>query len=537
MASNTFDYIVVGGGSAGSVLAARLSERPDRTVLLLESGGSDRNALIDMPLAFTSLRDTAFDWGYDTDPEPFAAERAIAVPRGRVLGGSSSVNGMMYSRGHPRDYDQWRQMGAEGWSYEDVLPYFRKSERNWRGESPAHGGSGPLSVVPYTSAEPVSAAIRETARKLNYRVLDDFEAGDPEGFALPDRTVHRGRRASAAQAFLRPARRRANLKVVTGAQVTRILIDRGRAYGVAYLKEGATAEAHSGEVILCGGAFASPQLLMLSGVGPADHLREHGIAPILDLPGVGSGLQEHPLVPIAFAMKTPLQFTRHMRADRLALSGLNWLLSGGGFPSTVPLSCIAYYKSRPDLERPDLENIFMSANMAAQVWFPGWRKPPPDLLTSLNVVLRPGSRGSVRLRSADPLAKPRIQFNFLQDPEDLRLLRHGLRWTRDFVRQGALADHVGDEVFPGAALDSDAGLDAYIRQTVSTGQHPASTCKMGVGPDAVVDPQLRVRGLEGLRIADASVMPTLIGGHTNAPCIMIGEKAAEMILNNEKRES
>lgn len=526
----TFDYIVVGGGSAGCVLAARLSERKDRAVLLLESGGSDRNLLVDMPLAFTSLRNTPVDWGYDTGPEPFAAGRVIAAPRGRVLGGSSSVNGMMYSRGHPRDYDQWRQMGAEGWSYEDVLPYFRKSERSWRGESQSHGGDGPLSVVPYTSDEPVSAAIRDTAGALGYRVLDDFEAGDPEGFALPDRTVHRGRRASAAQAFLRPASGRSNLKVITGAQVTRVLIENGRAIGVAYLNEGEITEAHAGEIVLCGGAFATPQLLMLSGIGPADHLCEHGIAPLLDAPGVGSGLQEHPLVPIAFAMKTPLRFTREMRADRLALSGLNWLLTGRGFPSTVPLSCIAYYRSRPDLERPDMENIFMAANMAAQVWFPGWRKPQPDLLTSLNVVLRPGSRGFVKLRSANPLAKPWIQYNFLQDPEDLRLLRQALRWTRDFVRQGELAKHVGDEAFPGAALDNDAGLDAYIRQTVSTGQHPASTCKMGEGPEAVVDAQLRVRGVDGLRIADASVMPTLIGGHTNAPCIMIGEKAADMIL-------
>lgn len=535
--AKTYNYIVVGGGSSGCVVAARLSEHPENEVLLLESGGPDKGLLLGMPLAFTSLRGSPkVEWGYVTDPEPFASERVVPAARGKVLGGSSSVNGMMYSRGHPRDYDQWRQMGAEGWSYDEVLPYFKKSERSWRGEGDTHGATGPLSVAPYTSSEPISQAIRDTARSLNYRVLDDFEAGDPEGFALPDRTVFRGRRASTSKAFLDPARGRPNLHVATRAHVTRVLIEKGRAIGVEYRNGGKTVIAHAAETVLCGGAYASPQILMLSGVGPADHLRELGIPTVLDLPGVGSGLQEHPLAPIAFSLRKPLQFTQHLRADRLAFSGLNWLLTGRGFPSTVPLSCIAYYKSRPDLERPDLENIFMAANMAAKVWFPGWRKPQPDLLTSLNVALRPGSRGTVRLRSIDPLDKPRIQFNLLQDPEDLRLLRHALRWTREFVRQGPLADHIGSEAFPGAALDTDAGLDAYIRQTVGTAQHPTSSCKMGVGADAVVDAQLRVRGIEGLRIADASVMPTLIGGHTNAPSIMIGEKAAHMILAHQMRD-
>jgi choline dehydrogenase len=527
----TYDYIVVGGGSAGSVVAARLSEHPHNRVLLLEAGGADASLLLQMPLVFPKLRDSAFDWGYATDPEPFAADRIVPAARGKVLGGSSSVNGMMYSRGHPRDYDQWRQMGAEGWSYDEVLPYFKKSERNWRGESATHGGDGPLNVTPYTSDEPISRAIRQAARALNYRVLDDFEAGDPEGFALPDSTIHRGRRASASQAFLKPARRRPNLTIVTGAHVTRITIEKGRATGVDYSKDGKETTVHAArEIVLSGGAYASPQLLMLSGIGPANHLRDVGVPCLADVPGVGTGLQEHPLVPMGFAAKEPFRFSQQLRADRLALSVLYWLATGCGAPASVPLSCIAYYKSRPDLERPDLENVFMSANMASQVWFPGWRKPSPDLLTSLNVVLRPGSRGDVRLRSADPLAPPRIHFNLLQDPDDLRLLRHALRWTRNFVRQGELADHVGDEIFPSAAIQTDEALDAYIRQTVTTGQHPTSTCKMGVGEDTVVDPQLRVHGVAGLRVADASVMPTLIGGHTNAPSIMIGEKAADMIL-------
>lgn len=527
----TYDVIVVGGGSAGCAVAARLSEDPGRTVLLLEAGGPERNILMKMPLTFTALRGhKTLEWGYVTEPEPYANDRIVPAARGRVLGGSSSVNGMMYSRGHPRDYDQWRQMGADGWSWDEVLPYFKKSERSWRGEGPAHGASGPLRVTQLKSREPIARAIRETARGLNYRVLDDFEAGDPEGFALPDLTVFGGRRASASKAFLEPARGRANLTIVTGAHVTRVVVEKGRATGVDYEAAGRAASASAGEIVLCGGAYATPQILMLSGIGPAEHLRDFGIATVVDLPGVGSGLQEHPLAPMAFNLKTPLRFTQGLRADNLVLSGLYWMLTGRGFPAAMPLSSIAYLKSRPDLERPDLEHIFMGTNMAARVWLPGWRPPMPDQVTVLNVVLRPGSRGSVRLRSADPFDKPRIQFNLLQDPEDLRLMRHAFRWTRDFVRQGALADHVGDEALPGAALDSDAALDAYVRQTVGTAQHPTSSCKMGQGPDAVVDPQLRVRGIAGLRIADASVMPTLIGGHTNAPSIMIGEKAADLIL-------
>ncbi len=529
----SYDYIVIGAGSAGCVVAARLSEHPDRTVLLLESGGADRSILLKMPMVFTTLRtNAAFDWGYRTNPEPFAGNRSLPAARGRVLGGSSSVNGMMYSRGHPLDYDQWRQMGADGWAYDDVLPYFRKSESNWRGESAVHGGDGPLNVTPYTSDEPVAAAIRDTARALNYRVLDDFEAGDPEGFALPDSTIHKGRRASASRAFLDPARKRPNLTIVTGAQVDRIRIEQGRATGVDYVKAGQIASVRAErEVILCGGAYASPQILMRSDIGPADHLREVGVPVQLDLQGVGQNLQEHPLVPMGFAARRPFRFGRQLRADRLALSVANWLLTGRGLPASVPLSCIAYYKSRPDIERPDLENAFMSTNLAARPWFPGYRKQSPDMLTSLNVALHPRSRGFVALRSADAFAPPRIQFNLLKDPEDLRLLRHALRWTRDFVRQAPLSDHVGDEVFPGIKLDSDAALDAYIRQVATTAEHPTGSCAMGIGESAVVDPQLRVRGIAGLRVADASVMPALIGGHTNAPSMMIGEKAADLIAN------
>ncbi|WP_264942165.1 GMC family oxidoreductase [Sphingomonas canadensis] len=527
----TYDYVVIGAGSAGSVIAARLSEDSSNRVLLIEPGGRDRNIALIMPLLFPTLRTSAFDWGYQTDPEPFADDRVFPAPRGKVLGGSSSVNGMIYSRGHPRDYDEWAAMGAHGWSHDEVLPYFKKSERNWRGEGPHHGGNGPLHVTQGRSDEPVAKAIRQTARSMQYRVLDDFEAGDPEGFALPDSTIHRGRRASASKAFLAPARRRPNLTVITGAQVTKILIEGGRARGAEYVREGRAEIAYAGrDTILSAGAYASPQILLLSGIGPAEHLREIGVPVTLDLPGVGGGLQEHPLVPMGFALKRPSRFTGRMRADRLALSVVEWLLTGRGTPAGVPISSFAYYKSHPGIARPDLENVFIATNVAARMWFPGVRAPVPEMLTSLNMVLRPQSRGFVRLRSADPLAPPRIQLNFFQEPEDLRLMRHALRWTRDFVRQGPLADFVGEELSPGADARTDAELDAAIRRSVTTGQHPAGTCAMGGGEDAVVDPQLRVRGIDGLRVADASIMPRLIGGHTNAPAIMIGEKAAAMIL-------
>lgn len=531
---SAYDYIVIGGGSAGCVVAARLSERSEIKVLLLEAGGADRSLLLKIPLAYSMLRNMPqFDWGYKTDPEPFAAGREIPVARGRVLGGSSSINGMMYSRGHPKDYDEWAQMGAQGWSYDEVLPFFKKSECNWRGEGAVHGGSGPMNVVPFKSREPAAQAIRETARSLNYHVLDDFEAGDPEGFSLPDATISRGRRSSASQAFLKPARNRPNLTVITGAHASRIVIENRRAVGVEYLKRGKTITVRADrEIVLSGGTYASPQLLMLSGIGPADHLRDMGIQPVMDISGIGQNLQEHPLAPIGFAGKKPFYFSRSLRADRMAFSALRWMLTGQGTLSSVPLNTIAYLKSNAGLERPDIENIFVSTSLAANVWFPGIRKPAPDVLTSLNAALRPKSRGFVKLRSADPMTAPRIQFNLLQETEDLNLLRHALRWTRDFVRQDPLTEHVGDEVFPGADVQTDEALNAYIQTTVATVQHPTSTCKMGEGEDAVVDSTLRVRGIDGLRIADASIMPTLIGGHTNAPTIMIGEKAAAMIMNN-----
>jgi choline dehydrogenase len=527
----SFDYIVIGGGSAGAVVAARLSEDARHSVLLLEAGPRDTSLLIRMPLGFRLIRQRAlFDWGYKSEPEPHAGERSIHAPRGKVLGGSSSVNGMMYSRGHPQDYDEWAQLGAIGWSYDDVLPYFRKSERSDRGASQWRGADGPMHVTRITHDDAIARAIRETAAARGYPLVDDFEAGSPDGFGLPDLTVGNGRRSSTAGAFLAPARGRPNLSVVTGAHATRILFKQSRAVGVEYVAGGTKLTATCDrEIILCGGAYGSPQLLMLSGIGPAEHLRQHGIEVIADLPGVGAGLQEHPLVPTIFRSKQPLKLRADIRADRIALSALRWMLAGEGLLATQPLSAVAYYRSQPDLVRPDLEFALLPTSLDAKVWFPGIRKPSEDLLTVYNIALRPQSRGAVRLRSANPYDAPSIQFNLLGAESDLELLRFAIEWTRDLVLSPPLRDFVGAETLPGRHVTDPAHVREFIRSAVVTAQHAACTCRMGTDAQSVVDPRLRVHGLEGLRIADASIMPTLIVGHTNATSIMIGERAADFV--------
>ncbi|MDB5410628.1 MAG: Choline dehydrogenase [Rhodospirillales bacterium] len=527
-----YDYIIVGAGSAGCVLANRLSEDRATKVLLLEAGKADRHVWLKLPLKFRDLMTVMrFNWGYDTEAEPHLGGRSVYLPRGRVLGGSSSINGMIYSRGHPSDYDHWRQLGLAGWSYADVLPYFKRSENHPDGESEYHGAGGPLAVAKGDRTSVAHQAYLAAGRAAGYPVTADANAAHAEGFGPADYTIRGGRRGSTSRVFLAPAIGRPNLTVVTGAHACRVLFQGKRAMGVEYRVRGrlATARAER-EVILSGGAYNSPQLLMLSGVGPPDELRRRGIAPIHDSPAVGSNLQDHVHVGVAYATEQMKSFDNELRADRLTIAFFNWLLFAKGHLTTLPVGCLSYIRTRKELDRPDIELLMGRVAPDAHIWFPGIREPKGGYLGTRVVMLHPESRGSVTLRSGDPAAKPVIRHNYLAAATDLRALRDGVKAARAIYGTQPLKGMIADELLPGAAIRSDAEIEAYIRDTASTIYHPVGTCRMGTDVAAVVDAELRVNGVEGLRVVDASVMPTVPGGHTNAPTIMVAEKAADAIL-------
>ncbi|WP_417620686.1 GMC family oxidoreductase [Parasphingorhabdus sp.] len=527
-----FDYIVVGAGSAGCVLANRLTENGADELLLLEAGAADSSWLFKMPLGFMmTAANPAYDWGYESVADPKLAGRSLPVPRGRVLGGSSSVNGMIYMRGHSSDYDGWRQMGCEGWSYADVLPYFRRMETSWRGAGPYHGDSGPLAVSAVDDKRLLAGPIKDSVKAAGFGLSDDLSGETQEGFSRCEVTVdEKGHRSSTSHAYLRPALKRHNLEVRSGAQVTRVLIENGRAVGVEYIRRGQIEQALARkEVILSGGAYNSPQLLMLSGIGPAEHLRKHGLAVRVDSTNVGQNLSEHPLVYMSFTAREQSTFLNALRFDRAALSVAQWAIAGKGAFASQITSGILMLRTRPELERPDIQLVFLPVRLDAKLWFPLASKKQQHVFSVMVMQLHPESRGTVELGSSDPFAKPRIDLNLLSTPNDFADIRGGMAAARSIFAAEPLAGMVRGELAPGAAVQSDADLNEFIRNNLKITQHPGGTCRMGNDPASVVDNELKVRGVGGLRVVDASVMPTVPGANINAAVIMLAEKASDMI--------
>jgi len=527
-----YDYVIVGAGSAGCVLAYRLTADPSVRVLLLEAGGRDTHPLIHIPIGLGKIWEhRMFDWGYDTEPEPRLDNRRIEAMRGKVLGGSSSINVMAYVRGHRGDYDRWSQQGCHGWSYAETLPYFKRCESWEKGENTWRGGSGPLSVIDSRNQDPLFDGWLDAARETDWPFTEDYNGKDQEGFGRSQWTIRNGRRCSAAVAFLRPAMRRPNLTVETNALVTRVLLEGTRATGVEYARHSRVRQASvTREVLLAGGVFNSPQLLMLSGIGEADHLRAAGIEPRVNLPGVGRNLQDHLSVDVHHARLAPGPFHAEMRLDRTAANMVRAYLFGTGPGTVLPGRLHAFLKTRRELPVPDLQFLFRGAPAGAQPWFPGLRRAYEDSFGLRPVMLHPESRGVVRLRSADPSAPVRIIQNFLATDKDIRTIRDGVKLARDLAYRKGLDRFRGRETAPGPDCRTDAEIDAFVRRTAITAHHPCATCAMGRGENAVLDPELRVRGVEGLRVADASAMPELVSGNINACVLMIAEKAADLVL-------
>jgi choline dehydrogenase len=525
-----YDYIVVGAGSAGCVLGDRVSAEGMSSVLVLEFGGSDRSVVIQMPSALSiPMNRDRYNWRYETEPEPHLGGRRMHCPRGKVIGGSSSINGMVYVRGNPMDFERWQAEGAAGWGYADVLPYFRRAETREEGGDSYRGDEGRLHTRYGPLRNPLHAAFLAAAEQAGYPLTDDINGGRQEGFGRMDMTVHKGRRWSAANAYLKPAMARSNLRVVTHALAHRILFEDRRAIGVAYGHGGGTHVARARrEVILSGGPINSPQLLKLSGVGPAGELRALDIPLVHDLPGVGENLQDHLEFYFQMECTRPVSLYSVMNPLAKAAIGARWLLRKDGLGATNHFESCGFIRSRAGIPYPDIQFHFLPLAVA----YDGSTMAEGHGYQAHVGPMRSKSRGHVRLRSADPADKPVIRFNYMSHPDDWTEMRACVRLTREIFGQAALAPFTGRELQPGADIVTDAAIDGFVRDHVESAYHPSCTCRIGGDgdPAAVVDPQLRVRGVDNLRVVDSSVMPSVTTGNLNAPTIMIGEKGADHIL-------
>jgi len=532
--NETYDFIVTGAGSAGCAVAGRLAESGQYRVLLLEAGPPDRNPWIHIPLGYSrTYVDPKVNWKFETEPQPQMHNRRLYLPRGKTLGGSSSINGMLYIRGNQRDYDEWRQRGCIGWDWESVLPYFKKAENQARGADSFHGTGGPLHVSDQSIKGELSSAVLDACVQAGIPLNADFNGATQEGCGYYQTTTINQRRWSAAKAYL--TRPPSNLTIETNAHATRIAIENGRAIGVEYhTPVGQQFSKARAEVVVSGGSFGSPHLLMLSGLGPAQHLQEMGVNVIRDMPAVGSNLHDHFNTTASWRCSKKITLNDLQNSVlRRVLAGVRYGLFRSGPMAGNGVSAGLFTRSDPRLERPDIQvnllewsTVERTRDAVKPHSFPGFSMTP--------VHLRPDGRGTVRLNSPDPFAPPAVLFDYLRTEYDIRAALMGLRLVRTIAAQPALQPYVVNEISPGIDIESDNALLDYVRRTGVSNQHPTSSCAMGVGPNSVVDPRLRVHGIAGLRVADASIMPVVVGGNTNAPTIMIGEKAASMILEDAK---